>query len=463
VYGISGGKYYLAYQQGTTEIKYFGWGLNTAYSYQESATISTGSGATSALYPSISANNGNIIVSWTGNVPSNANCFIRRRPYGGSWSTFQQVGTFVTYTNNNTKWGSTEDAVIGWWDTYAIRTQFVKLTSGVYGTVTTLPSRGLFHISNGSSFSAMKAVVFDNQYSSVPYIVNALTYNFQTLQKESNNTDLVFGRQAILTLDKTEITYRLEDIKLNGENILFNDFNTSQQIKSIDELNNIMQTQKFNLNKDSKLQFTSGNYAVRTELADSIKKGICKFNFSTELVSADKNEPVGVFRNLSITKNTMNDSAKVNYTLDCSNIKEGDYYLRVVIKNQTDINADYNVSDIQYEKTDGLPKAATQELSFNGTSVIKEYNLFQNYPNPFNPVKMINYQLPNDSKVTLKVYDILGKEITTLVNEYKGAGKYSVEFSAGSCGNAANLPSGIYFYELRANDFATSKKMILLK
>jgi hypothetical protein len=309
----------------------------------------------------------------------------------------------------------------------------------------------------------MKAVVFDNQYSPAPYVVNALTYNFQTLQKENINTNLVFGRQAIITLDKTEITYRLEDIKLNGENIFFNDFNTSQQIKSIDELNNIMQTQKFNLNKDSKLQFTSGYYAVRTELTDSLKKGRCKFNFSTELVSTDKDEPIGTFKTLSVTKNTINDSGKVNYTLDCSNIKEGTYYLRVVIKNQTDINADYSISDIQYEKTDGLPKATIQELSFNGETVIKDYDLFQNYPNPFNPSTVISYQLPNDSKVTLKLYDVLGKEITTLVNEYKGAGKYSVEFSAGSCGNAANLPSGIYFYELRANDFVTSKKMILLK
>lgn len=86
-----------------------------------------------------------------------------------------------------------------------------------------------------------------------------------------------------------------------------------------------------------------------------------------------------------------------------------------------------------------------------------QIELKQNYPNPFNPTTTINYQLPKDGHVTLKIYDILGKEIATLVNEYKSQGRYSVEF------NAQNLASGTYIYELRVNDYSSFKKLMLLK
>jgi hypothetical protein len=84
------------------------------------------------------------------------------------------------------------------------------------------------------------------------------------------------------------------------------------------------------------------------------------------------------------------------------------------------------------------------------------FQLFQNYPNPFNPSTKLNYQLPKPSFVTLKIYDVLGNEVTALVNEKKPAGRYEINF------NASNLSSGIYFYELQAGSFLETKKMILL-
>jgi flagellar hook assembly protein FlgD len=87
----------------------------------------------------------------------------------------------------------------------------------------------------------------------------------------------------------------------------------------------------------------------------------------------------------------------------------------------------------------------------------------QNYPNPFNPSTLIKFNVPVDSrirgndKVLLKIYDILGKEIETLVNEKLQPGSYSVEW------NASQYPSGVYFYSLVAGEFRESRKMILLK
>jgi hypothetical protein len=99
--------------------------------------------------------------------------------------------------------------------------------------------------------------------------------------------------------------------------------------------------------------------------------------------------------------------------------------------------------------------------------IINNYSLSQNYPNPFNPVTTIRYQIPERGFVTLQVYDVLGNEVVTLVNEEKPPGIYKVEFStidvSASGGNAYNLSSGIYFYKLQGGSFVETKKMVLIK
>ncbi len=87
----------------------------------------------------------------------------------------------------------------------------------------------------------------------------------------------------------------------------------------------------------------------------------------------------------------------------------------------------------------------------------ENYALLQNFPNPFNPSTKISYQLPYEGFVSLKVYDVLGKEVANLVSEMKSAGDYTVNF------DASNLPSGLYLYRLEAGNFVSSKKMMLLK
>lgn len=99
----------------------------------------------------------------------------------------------------------------------------------------------------------------------------------------------------------------------------------------------------------------------------------------------------------------------------------------------------------------------TVDVEDLNSEIISEYFLSSNYPNPFNPTTKIIWQSPVGSWQTLKIYDVLGNEVETLVDEFKSAGKYEVNF------NASNLASGIYFYTLRSGDFMQTKKMILLK
>ena len=93
----------------------------------------------------------------------------------------------------------------------------------------------------------------------------------------------------------------------------------------------------------------------------------------------------------------------------------------------------------------------------NNQSIPFGFSLGQNYPNPFNPNTKIKYSVPQSSNVVIKIFDVLGNEIETLVNEEKPVGRYEVIF------NAARLPSGVYFYRLKAGKFVETKKMVLMK
>jgi hypothetical protein len=126
-------------------------------------------------------------------------------------------------------------------------------------------------------------------------------------------------------------------------------------------------------------------------------------------------------------------------------------------------NSNISIVNITYE---GLLYAVTDNGLFvssnNVTSVSKndiptQFLLQQNYPNPFNPKTTINFSIPQAGFVTIKIYDILGKEIATLINENKNAGYYKVNFDASS------LTSGVYIYRITSNNFVQSKKMLLMK
>ena len=114
----------------------------------------------------------------------------------------------------------------------------------------------------------------------------------------------------------------------------------------------------------------------------------------------------------------------------------------------------YRLKQIETDGSFEYSEAITVDPS---ADIPTDYALKQNYPNPFNPSTTITYQIPKDGFVTLKVYDVLGREVATLVNKTKQAGKYSVEFSSNQ------LSSGTYFYRLTSGDFTEINKMLMIK
>ncbi len=113
---------------------------------------------------------------------------------------------------------------------------------------------------------------------------------------------------------------------------------------------------------------------------------------------------------------------------------------------------DQNVEIIAMTLASPVPTSVKGSPSHANT-----FELSQNYPNPFNPSTIISYQLPINSHVTLKVYDVLGREVETLVNRYQTAGSYAVTF------NGAHLAGGVYFYSLHSDNFTSTRKLVLIK
>ncbi len=133
--------------------------------------------------------------------------------------------------------------------------------------------------------------------------------------------------------------------------------------------------------------------------------------------------------------------------------------------NSTEIN-NYSYND--REVTPGKYTYRLKQIDYDGTFKLSNeisievlqvntFSLLQNYPNPFNPSTSIKYRIPTDEFVTLKVYDVLGREVATLMNDKQGRGEYNVNF------NASKLSSGIYYYTITAGNYTETKKMMLLK
>src|SRR5690606_1217644 len=228
----------------------------------------------------------------------------------------------------------------------------------------------------------------------------------------------------------------------------------------------------FSLASDRKV---SGNFAARLNY---------KFNNSlngkieillNEKINVTRNDStlIGLWifgdnsRNLVLYKIDENPNSAAEYFVDTLNWTG--WKLKQVLLPQ--ISADQYFSLLLRKNPDGADSSEIyfDELVYNSTVtdvdetqlIVSGFSLYQNYPNPFNPSTIIRYSVPQRSKVTLKVFDALGREVAELVNEVKESGTYSVEFNADDQNH--NLASGVYFYSFNAEGFTLTKKLLLLK
>ncbi|MBK8553845.1 MAG: T9SS type A sorting domain-containing protein [Ignavibacteria bacterium] len=152
-----------------------------------------------------------------------------------------------------------------------------------------------------------------------------------------------------------------------------------------------------------------------------------------------RNQNQSEWKVIGFSESNGNSTSPEDYAFTDNNLNSGKYGYRL---KQIDFNGSFKYYNLNNEVVINVPE---------------KYSLFQNYPNPFNPKTTINYQIPAAINVTMKVFDISGKEISTLVNEKKEAGFYSVDF------DGTDLSSGTYIYTLQAGDFVSTRRMIVIK
>ncbi|MDZ7762914.1 MAG: T9SS type A sorting domain-containing protein [Melioribacteraceae bacterium] len=139
--------------------------------------------------------------------------------------------------------------------------------------------------------------------------------------------------------------------------------------------------------------------------------------------------------------------------LKSSELEEGEYYWRV--RSKTDGSTSSYSNTGNFKVGDGVTSVEDEEM-------LLTYDIDQNYPNPFNPTTTINYAIPEANYVSIKIYNMLGQEVKTLVNKDVKAGRHTIEWR-GENNYGQKVASGTYIYRISAGEYTQAKKMILLK
>ncbi|PID55768.1 MAG: hypothetical protein CR986_10630 [Ignavibacteriae bacterium] len=288
--------------------------------------------------------------------------------------------------------------------------------------------------------------------TSAPYLFEQNQVD-ATVNKSGEENNSV-GRSANITSNNSLFYCTIKDIIVDGEKINFVEFDEEKEISTRKIAEDYLETEEFTVNKDVDFTFklTSGS----TE-NDDTKSVIAKdnyVNFIVELLNAKDNSVIDVLTKVNFDKSSSLKMEEKSYEVDAKNIKADKVKIRITV--EENIKGNLTIADIISDNRE-LPKQGYEKIELLKKEVITDYSLAQNYPNPFNPVTTINYKIPNNGIVSLKVYDVLGEEVATLVNEYKTTGSYNVKF------DGSNLTSGIYIYTIKAGDFKDTKKLMLMK
>jgi hypothetical protein len=448
------------YYQSSTNSSIYACQVKVNGSLKLSATStvvpSSGAGFWQNYNPSIVSMNDNTAkLVWTGYAPWYGNRMVfNYNNTSNIWSSsILNAGSNVLQSHvNNTDDGN---FVIGWAQNNLPLTNNMIKGNYLYH-IYTLPTTGNnIQMNNASSWGTMYAMAFQNQ--TVPYSFR-LSPNVGGFQK-ATNLIVNKGRAEVIKYNGTDYCFGAGDVTVDGQNVDFVPLAKIDGPLISDTLNYFLKTNNFKITENSEITF-------------GLFHGMIKLNDTTSLINSlgnDDNVQVKVI--LVDAQSDLILSEIGNYTVKKGELFQTDitrynFYtkdlgtrsVRIELKLKDNIQAKYTINDFFGDASSlSLGKSSSKDITYKYEGVPTTYSIYQNYPNPFNPSTTIKYQIPKIGFVTLKIFDILGREVTTLVNENKTEGFYEVNF------NASKLASGVYIYQLKANDFIESKKMILAK
>ena len=366
-------------------------------------------------------------------------------------SRFWQFGNNVSSPNINKNSSNTYYA-LGWREN-SNQIKFADNSLSTVRTITGVTGQEL-QICNGTDKNNMYCMAYEHN-SGAPYYFSTSNSlgSFYPLGKTTNNY-FTSGREGIVSIDSAEFYFALGDLQIDGQPVDFVEIADSVSVNNLNTLNQYILTEPISISDNSSFVY-SVQYGINDSLSATQAMIDDRFiNFKVLLVDNNTGEIIGEHDNVTYNSENIYQYNNISYLVNTQGIGNRSVRLKLVIDNNFASN--YSLSKIYADET-VLGKTSLKEINFNGIEVIESYDLSQNYPNPFNPSTTIKYQLPDAGNVTLKIYDILGSKVATLVDDFKNEGRYEVNF------NASNLASGVYLYRLKVNDFVDVKKMLMLK
>jgi len=466
----AGAPFHLVWQENSSQIRYYELDqtANNTITPTGYSTISSGSGYTKNEKPTITMYGSEPQVSWIGTKTVSSGkgearttttyhkVIKRGKSQSGIWDIFYTTGNEVKNISSN---GTTDgNYVIAWVEentpgNYADK--FNKNMSSNKQSYSLGTTAKYLQLSNGADLNNMYATTYKT--TSLPYPFEQSASIGSNLQKGG---EIASGRQGVVYRENAEFYFAIGDIYLGNDLIDFEEVEDTTYVNDLSHINSYLETKPFEVNNNSTV-----TYSVLYGLTDStasaeILEAGDNVNFKVELVDAQSGNVIGAYDDVTYTKNSLDNYDNLAYEINTEGIGNRTVKLRLVVNDN--LNGGYGFSKI-FGEDNVLGKFGNPvEQNFQGTMEVKKYDLTQNYPNPFNPSTIIKYQLPKEGYVTLKVYDILGREIATLVNQKQSIGRYQATF------DASKLAAGVYIYRLTVRsglngNFTTSKKMILLK
>ncbi len=275
------------------------------------------------------------------------------------------------------------------------------------------------------------------------------------LDKTSGDNGIRTGRKGLIQKDSAQFSFSLGDIACENKQIGFKPMSPEQRIENLGDLNTWVQTKPFTVTDKSTLLYSIQFGVNDTNKAAKALADGKAVSFTVQLIDDLTNRVIWDCDKVIYDRSRLQQYDNLANELSMDGIG-GTKTVRLALKVAADSTATCVMADM-FAQGSVLAKARLNKKVLGAGVKITSYAISQNYPNPFNPTTVINYQLPKAGRVTLRIYDMLGKEVIKLVDEEKSAGSYQAEF------NASHLASGVYFYQIECNDFKAIKKMTLIK
>jgi hypothetical protein len=449
--------YQIAYEQDnyTKSIDYCKVSISPTWVVSQStvSNISSGDGYYNNYQPSIvGMPDGTARVCWLGDYygdGSDINAMYRNL----NNNTFYDLGYNSKSTSINV--GTDNSCYMGWSTNWGgtSYSDFIVDVSSPYNSKTLNTSGKDIQLCNGASKSSMFVSSF--YPFTAPYYF--LTSNSLSSFLKVNSNAISSGKSIVVVKGGTQFSFTLGDLSADNQKIQFMQGADTLINKSNNTSSYILYTNPFTIKDNSDVEFSSMTGVIDTSKGSSLPDNNY-IEYKVELIDNSTGEVLGTLTSTKTNSaNSLSDST-LNYKLNTDGLGGKTVKAALVVNTNIPNPGIYYVERyLSGSSVVNKSSSEAKEITVQGNALVKNYSMDQNYPNPFNPANLIHYEMPKDGFVTLKVYDVLGNLVKTLVNQYQAKGRYDINF------NADNLASGVYLYRLQSGNFISTKKMLLLK